>query len=751
MIPARKSALKPNTYTCYFFLKVIGRVWIVLILLQTEVLLGQVPRNKIDSVKERQTTPNDRLKKIDLLLDLMREQMAVDIDEAYRLSKSAVYLSEQSRDSLRIVKSYFAQGYILRKQNRLPESIALYKRAMFIGERNKLFSELTRIYNSLGIAHTFAGHYDSALSIHFKSLEFNEKYGTKEDESITLNNIGFVHFKLSNHQEAKSFYLRSLEIKDSIKNTFDADRLLINIALCENQLKHYKEAESYITRGLSICGTKCDPIIRLEAEMGLGLSFFERGDDAKASLHFREAYNISKNVNENRFTAESLINLAKISTRQRRQIEALSFLDEAEAVATASQYPELQIDIYKNKSLIYNQINDHRNAADYQSRYIRLKDSIYSNELINNLADVQAQYQERKNLKTIREQSEILLLKEEIIKRQRQQTTFITIVACIGILLAYVFFRLLREIQRKKADLAEKNRQLREAQEALRKITLDLDHLVAARTRDLAEINRSLTRTNEELDHFIYRTSHDIRGPLASLLGLAYLGKLEVTEPVAGNYLRQIDQTASKLNGVLSKLAKINQISRGILKPESIDLPALIQRIVTRQIAAVPPGTVDISIEVDDTVRLISDSSLLETCLENLISNAIKYRAEGLRSHPFVKIVVYKKMHAALIRVIDNGIGIPSMPQERLFRMFVRASERSETGGIGLYLAKLSATRIFGKLSYSKDEAGHTVFLLLLHPNLEQRVNQSEQEKTKKRVQEASVRARVRALSNEVL
>lgn len=719
--------------------------------LTANALFGQLNVERLDSLQRELESSTDRLIKVDLLMELMRELINSDLDEAFRLSKSAVALSEQSGDSLRMVKTYFAQGFILRRQNRLPESIELLNRAMRIGERNQFSSDLGRIYNSLAIAYTFSGKYANALSIHFKSLEFNEQKGTKEDVSITLNNIGFVYFKLKNYQEARSFYVRSLHIKDSIQSTFDVDRLLINLALCENQLKNYEQAENYIVKGLRLCGENCDPPIRLEAELGLGMSFLERRNDTQAIIHFREAYRISKNLNENRFTTESLISLAQINIRRQEYADALIFLDEAEDVAATAQYPDLLIQVFKNKSRIYYSLNEYKNAAIYQARYIHLKDSIYSDELINNLADVKAEFEERENLKTIREQDQVLQLKEEVIQRQRLQTIFITIIACLGIALTYLLFRFSRELQRKRTDLSVKNKQLYEVQNALRKVNRELDQLVEERTKDLAEINQSLVSTNEELDYFIYKTSHDIRGPLASLLGLAHLGKLEVTEPVASNYLHQIDGTASKLNVVLSKMAKINQISRGELQPTRVDLQAVLNAIIARQTAQLPPGRVEVSIDMVGDVQLISDAALIETCLENLVSNAIKYRSESVRIQPFVNIQVEQKMHAVLVRVIDNGIGIPEMPQEQLFRMFVRASERSETGGIGLYLAKLSATRIFGKLSYSKNEQGHTVFTLLLHPNLQQRLAQVQQLREEKSKQEALIRARVQALSDEVL
>lgn len=665
--------------------------------------------------------------------------------------EKALKIAMSIGDSLQIASIGRLRGFALMDALRNTEAIQQMKITLGIAKRNKFDSQVRSLLNSIGIAYADLGLYDSALMYHFQSLELREKEGDKRATSVSLNNIGLVYYKLQDPQQALRYYLPSLALKKEINDQNGVVRLLVNIGLSYSLSDNHQAAVEYAQQAVNSCGSDCKSLSIVSAFVLIGESYYKIGKLDESEIFSNKAFQLASEIQDQSGQLEALMLKASIYFRKKQFNDAINEALKITVDPDNKSFPEIFLRAYEKLIYAYDSIGNVAKVKQYQRKYINLKDSIYNNNLINNLAKIQAQYQERKNLKTIREQSEILLLKEEIIKRQRQQTTFITIVACIGILLAYVFFRLLREIQRKRTDLAEKNRQLREAQEALRKITLDLDHLVAARTRDLAESNRSLTRTNEELDHFIYRTSHDIRGPLASLLGLAYLGKLEVTEPVAGNYLRQIDQTASKLNGVLAKLAKINQISRGILKPESIDLPALIQRIVTRQIAAVPPGTVDISIEVDDTVRLISDSSLLETCLENLISNAIKYRAEGLRPHPFVKIVVYKKMHAVLIRVIDNGIGIPTMPQERLFRMFVRASERSETGGIGLYLAKLSATRIFGKLSYSTDEVGNTVFRLLLHPNLEQRVNQSEQEKTDKRVQEASVRARVRALSNEVL
>jgi signal transduction histidine kinase len=688
-----------------------------------------------------------KVERIDLLIrlsELGETNGCENIDAAY---KAALTLG----DSSRIVATGKLLGFCRMDNNQHQQAIGLLIRTLGTAKRNGIDDQVRSILNSIGIAYGDIGLYDSALLYHFESLQLREKHGDQRAISVALNNIGIVHYKLENSNLALKYFLPALSIKEEIGDKSGYVRLLVNIGLCYNQLGENKEAIRYAEKALRGCEDDCVSIPIARSYYLIAIGKFYLGDLEESHKARNKSLKISSQINDRIGVIECEILEARLAAKKRDFTKAIRIAEEIVTNRSNKIYPELLSTALKVLIATYGELKDYDRKQYFQDIYIKLRDSIFGNQLTNKLATVQAQYEERVNLKKIREQAEILQLKEEIIQRQRQQTIFITIIACLGIALTYLLFRFSRELQRKRTDLSIKNKQLYEVQDALRKVNRELDQLVEERTKDLADINQSLASTNEELDYFIYKTSHDIRGPLASLLGLAHLGKLEVTEPVASNYLHQIDGTASKLNTVLSKMAKINQISRGELKPVSVDLEALLSSIVARQTAHLPPGKVDVSTTLDGEVRLVSDVALIETCLENLISNAIKYRSDSVRIQPFVKIQVEQKMHAVLIRVVDNGIGIPEMSQEQLFRMFVRASERSETGGIGLYLAKLSASRIFGKLSYSKNEQGHTVFTLLLHPNLEQRLAQVQQLRDEKAKQEAMIRARVQSLSDEVL
>ncbi|HEY5692473.1 MAG TPA: hypothetical protein VIS49_13530 [Cyclobacteriaceae bacterium] len=91
------------------------------------------------------------------------------------------------------------------------------------------------------------------------------------------------------------------------------------------------------------------------------------------------------------------------------------------------------------------------------------------------------------------------------------------------------------------------------------------------RTRELVETNKSLIEVNEEMDNFIYKTSRDIRGPLASLKGICYVAMMDIKNKEVLECLRKLDTSAVRLNAILSRLFIINQINHSLLTPEPVD------------------------------------------------------------------------------------------------------------------------------------------------------------------------------------
>jgi signal transduction histidine kinase len=203
---------------------------------------------------------------------------------------------------------------------------------------------------------------------------------------------------------------------------------------------------------------------------------------------------------------------------------------------------------------------------------------------------------------------------------------------------------------------------------------------------------------------------------------------LELTDSKAQDYLHKLDASADKLNTILTRLLIVNQINHAVLTAVKIDFPELLQEILTFERKKGVPSRLTISHEIEQGVSLSTDRHVLRIILENLIDNAIKYHNSSDRIEPFVKIKVGMNGEGVKIKVIDNGIGIKESDPQKLFQMFVRASERSESGGIGLYLTKLASERLFAKVDYSTTAEKFTQFTVTLPPDLGSKLVEKDRE-----------------------
>ncbi|HZY78967.1 MAG TPA: HAMP domain-containing sensor histidine kinase [Cyclobacteriaceae bacterium] len=427
----------------------------------------------------------------------------------------------------------------------------------------------------------------------------------------------------------------------------------------------------------------------------------------QAKRHFAKSHALSAHLKDNRFLTESSLYTGEIELDRQQYDSAIHYLNEAEQIAQASGYNQLLIYSYLRLSRVYTETKEYEKAAKYQSRYIHLKDSIYTDDLISNLARATTAYEERENIKTIAEKNQVLELTQQIIQRQREVYFFVGLVAVLSILGTFMFLRYSRALSKAKQELSVMNQ--------------TLEKRVEDRTKQLQNVNN-------ELDNFIYKTSHDIRGPLASLKGIANVALLELKDEKAQDYLQKLDASADKLNSILTRLLIVNQINHAVLNPIKINFHELINEILVFEKKKGIPPRMTITHDIDPDVLLITDRHVLRIILENLIDNAIKYHNSSERIEPFVKIKTSLSPQGVLISVIDNGIGIQERDPQKLFQMFVRASERSESGGIGLYLTKLASERLYARVDFSTTPEKYTCFTVTIPENLSTVLAQREKE-----------------------
>ncbi|MEQ8425377.1 MAG: ATP-binding protein, partial [Cyclobacteriaceae bacterium] len=489
----------------------------------------------------------------------------------------------------------------------------------------------------------------------------------------------------------------------------------------------------------SVCGGDCDPQILMEAHNALGESYRASNNFVRAELEFKKAIDIAKGISSPRYESMALNSLARIQLDKNDLANALLLVEESQVIVKETNLRDQNLNDYALLTEIYTHLGEYQQASNYQQKYIDLNKQIFNSDLIRNISRIQSAYEERENIKTIAAKDQVLALQEEVIARQKAQYAFIITITFLVLGLAFVMYRANQSQRKTNQALAVAKETIQEQNQMLSNTNQFLESEVEERTRELVDTNESLIKVNDELDNFIYKTSHDIRGPLASLKGICNVAMLDVTDKAALDYLNKLDTSAAKLNAILSRLLIINQINHSILNPEYINFEEQIEEILELERKKDLPARIEITYNIEPEVKFRSDKEMAKIILENLIDNAIKFYNESERVDSFVRIEISKVDEGVLVKVIDNGIGIEEASREKIFQLFVRASERSDSGGIGLYLSKLATLKLGGTIEYGVTEEGFTVFTVHFPPDLvpiieKRRAEQLKREKQKQKV-----------------
>ncbi|MFI5150457.1 MAG: ATP-binding protein [Bacteroidia bacterium] len=253
-----------------------------------------------------------------------------------------------------------------------------------------------------------------------------------------------------------------------------------------------------------------------------------------------------------------------------------------------------------------------------------------------------------------------------------------------------------------------------------------------AATHDLTLLRQSekkLQHKIEELDLFIYKASHDLKGPLSSMAGLLNLAKLEIKDPSVQVYLDKLEQSNNKLEMILHGLLEVVQIKQGKPAIGSIKIYNLVQDILNSLRNLPNCDRVRFILEMDPADVFVNDERILRGILQNLIHNSIKYKREI--QDPFILIRGVRMQKQYMLEVQDNGIGIREELREKIFDMFFRGHHTSTGSGLGLYLVKNAVEKLNGKIEVKSHYGKSTSFILHL-PDASVQVDSDPVEKKKR-------------------
>jgi signal transduction histidine kinase len=231
----------------------------------------------------------------------------------------------------------------------------------------------------------------------------------------------------------------------------------------------------------------------------------------------------------------------------------------------------------------------------------------------------------------------------------------------------------------------------------------------------LLQKNKELEKTNAELDHFVYRASHEMRAPIASIAGLLDLVQAERRRPQAQRYLNLMGNAIVKMDTLIREIVDYSRNVRQPVAIGPINFEEMMPRVMEEVAHLDPKQLVNCSFHIDCDGPVIGDAGRIKILLTHLLSNSIKYH-DPSKSSCWAKVEISASPENIEIVISDNGKGIAKQHQPKLFEMFFRATHEAFGSGLGLYIVAEVLEKLRGTVQLESNEGVGTSFRIVL-PN----------------------------------
>lgn len=236
-------------------------------------------------------------------------------------------------------------------------------------------------------------------------------------------------------------------------------------------------------------------------------------------------------------------------------------------------------------------------------------------------------------------------------------------------------------------------------------VIVNVDDIVK-KEKQFIEKSNALEKVNSELDRLLYSTSHDLRSPVASLMGLVNLVSAENIEKIKEHdYLFKFNECLHRMNDTIDQLTDFSKNSRQLPKSEPIDFNQMIKNVWDELSSHENQSKIKLSVNVNNyNFSLYSDPFRLHLILLNILKNSLDFM-DFNKPEPYISVYIDQYEESTQVNILDNGVGIPKSHVGRVFEMFLKASNLSRGSGLGLYVVREAVSKLKGAIQLTSEYA----------------------------------------------
>jgi two-component system, sensor histidine kinase and response regulator len=225
--------------------------------------------------------------------------------------------------------------------------------------------------------------------------------------------------------------------------------------------------------------------------------------------------------------------------------------------------------------------------------------------------------------------------------------------------------------------------------------------------------NEELQRAYDELDKFAYSVTHDMRGPILSVLGAIDYAKNSTSPEEVNEILVMMEKSLQRMDAFIQSMHEYYNLKRGELEIKEINFHEIVQELRELYDVGARLAHTSFEIELEQTEVFRSDELSVKAILNNLLSNAFKYQKKN-NPGSFVKLEINVSPGLVTVHVRDNGIGIDEAHIKDIFNMFYRATSENVGSGFGLYNVKDALRKLNGDIRVNSKPGEGTEFKVVI-------------------------------------
>jgi len=483
--------------------------------------------------------------------------------------------------------------------------------------------------NNLGMFNWNNGNYDEALDYFFESLKINERYNNEQSKTSSLNNIGLIYQEMNLNEKALEYHKKALEIRLKYNKYNEQIASYNNIGINLKDLGRLDEAIEYFNKGIVLAKEKNNLIDLYRLLDNLGNAYNEKGDIELALATYLKALDRPEDYKaDEKGMLATYNNIATLYNEKNDPKRALKYI--RSAFKLLEKFPEAELiaaDLYLANAESHYMLNDYTTARKSKAKYIKLKDSIFSEKNAKAIADLEVKYETEKKEKEILIQRAELAEQDLVIQKRNYQLLGL---AALGVVLGLIGFLFYNQQKLKNQQLLKEN----ELKDALIKIETQnkLQEQRLRISRDLHDnIGAQLTFIISSIDNLKY--GFDIKDEKLT-------SKLETISEFTSGTIYELRDTIWAMN-----------------KSEITfeDLQSRISNFIDK--AHVFDSNIKFEFNVASDLNTSKTFSSVEgmnihRVTQEAIHNSLKYAEASL-----IKVEVFQEVSNLIFKISDNGKG----------------------------------------------------------------------------------------------